>query len=75
MVGCPKTGQNVALDGLAQCLQENVQALDEEKQGVERLQDVNFEGGELLEQASFEGEVPPERGSLQSLERSCGRVS
>ena len=59
MVGCLKTGQSVAPDGLVQYLQENVQALDEEKQEVERLQGVNFEGDELLEQASFEGEVAP----------------
>ena len=75
VVDCPKTGQSVAPDGLVQYLQENVQALDEEKQEVERLQGASFGGGELLEQASFEGEVSPERGSLQSLGKSCGRVS
>ena len=59
MVSYPETGLNVAPDGLVQYLQENVQALDEEKQEVERLQGVSFEGDELLEQASFEGEVAP----------------
>ena len=75
VVGCLKTGQSVAPDGLVQYLQENVQALDEEKQEVERLQGASFGGGELLEQASFEGEVSPEQGSLQSLGKSCGQVS
>ena len=48
--------------------------LEEEKR-AERLQGANFEGGVFLLQESFEGEGSPEQGSLQSLERSCGRVS
>ena len=53
--------------------------LEEEKdvlrKKVERLQGANFEGEVFVAQVSFEGEMSPEQGSLQSLERSCGRVS
>ena len=72
---CPGKVQSVALDGLAQSTLENVLEEEKDAQKVERLQDVSFEGGQLLEQGSFEGEESPEQGSLQSLERSCGRVS